>query len=75
MNKKSRNRDLIVKDNKLITSKYHLTLMQIKFISIKTFRISEFGISFFWFKLLGILGLWIYDEFWIYCSFAIRWTL
>jgi hypothetical protein len=47
MNKKSRNRDLIVKDNKLITSKYHLTLMQIKFISFMSSRINKDDEDFF----------------------------
>jgi plasmid replication initiation protein len=47
MNKGSRNRDLIVKDNKLITSKYHLTLMQIKFISFMGSRINKDDEDFF----------------------------
>jgi len=34
-------RDLIVKDNRLITSKYHLTLTQIKFISFLSSHINR----------------------------------
>ena len=56
------NNDLIVKDNKLITSKYHLTLTQIKFISYmssqlereeKEFLVFSFKIN----DILKILGI------------------
>ena len=44
---KLKNKDLIVKDNKLITSKYHLTLTQIKFISFMSSQINKNDEDFF----------------------------
>jgi len=40
------NKDLIVKDNKLITSKYNLTLIQVKFISFLSSKIDRDDINF-----------------------------
>ena len=53
------NKDLIVKDNRLITAKYHLTLTQIKFISFLTSKINRDDKDFFiyTFKINDILDV------------------
>jgi len=60
MNRTSK--DLIVKDNKLITSKYHLTLNQIKFISFMSSKINRDDEDFFTYTfrvndILNVLGI------------------
>ena len=60
MNKGSK--DLIVKDNNLITAKYHLTLTQIKFISFMSSRINKNDEDFLTYSfkindILNVLGM------------------
>ncbi len=60
MNKGSK--DLIVKDNNLITAKYHLTLTQIKFISFMSSKINKDDEDFFTYSfkindILNVLGM------------------
>jgi len=60
MNRTSK--DLIVKDNKLITSKYHLSLNQIKFISFMSSKINRDDEDFFTYAfkvndILNVLGI------------------
>jgi len=56
------NKDLIVKDNNLITAKYHLTLTQIKFISFMSSKINKDDEDFFTYSfkindILNVLGM------------------
>ena len=56
------NKDLIVKDNRLIVSKYHLTLAQIKFISFMSSQIRKDDEDFYIYSfkindILNVLGM------------------
>ncbi len=56
------NKDLIVKDNKLITSKYNLTLIQVKFISFLSSKINRDDQDFYTYSfkvndILNVLGI------------------
>ena len=56
------NKDLIVKDNKLITSKFHLSLNQIKFISFMSSKINRDDKDFYTYSfkvndILNVLGI------------------